>query len=133
MLGAQHRLADKLVYSKVKAQLGGSFRIGISGGAPLSKEIAEFFHSLDILILEGYGLTECTTAATVNRPEVPLRHRRPGAPRNRAPDRRGRRGADLVADVFAGYYKDAEATREVLGPDGWLRSGTSATSTPTAS
>ena len=51
----------------MKANLGGSFRIGISGGAPLSKEIAEFFHALDVLILEGYGLTECTTAATVNR------------------------------------------------------------------
>ena len=63
VLGAQHRLADRLVYSKVKANLGGRFRIGISGGAPLAKEIAEFFHSLDVLILEGYGLTECTTAA----------------------------------------------------------------------
>ena len=68
LLAAQHRLADRLVYSKVKANLGGRFRIGISGGAPLSKEIAEFFHSLDVLILEGYGLTECTTAASVNRP-----------------------------------------------------------------
>ena len=70
LLGAQHRLADKLVYSKVKAQLGGRLRIAISGGAPLAKEIAEFFHSLDVLILEGYGLTECTTAATVNRPDA---------------------------------------------------------------
>src|SRR4029078_13449702 len=64
----EHRLADKLVYSKVKDRLSGRLRLGISGGAPLAKEIIEYFHALDILILEGYGLTECTTAATVNRP-----------------------------------------------------------------
>jgi long-chain acyl-CoA synthetase len=66
-LALRHRVADRLVYSKVKARLGGRLRAAISGGAPLAKEIAEFFHALDILILEGYGLTECTTAATVNR------------------------------------------------------------------
>ena len=124
VLGAQHRLADKLVYSKVKAQLGGNFRIGISGGAPLSKEIAEFFHSLDILILEGYGLTECTTAATVNRPSRfrfgTVGPALPGTELRIAED-----GEVLISSptVFAGYYKDEEATREVLGPDGWLRSG----------
>src|ERR671938_1896037 len=67
-LALEHRLADRLVYSKVKRELGGRLRVAISGGAPLAKEIAEFFHALDVLILEGYGLTECTTAATVNRP-----------------------------------------------------------------
>ena len=124
VLGAQHRLADKLVYSKVKAQLGGNFRIGISGGAPLSKEIAEFFHSLDVLILEGYGLTECTTAATVNRPSKfrfgTVGPALPGTELRIAED-----GEVLISSptVFAGYYKDEEATREVLGPDGWLRSG----------
>jgi long-chain acyl-CoA synthetase len=71
------------VYSKVKANLGGNFRIGISGGAPLAKEIAEFFHSLDVLILEGYGLTECTTAASVNRPSRSASA--PSAPPSRAP------------------------------------------------
>ena len=68
-LGLQHRIADRLVYSKVKKRFGGRLRIGISGGAPLAKEIGELFHALDILILEGWGLTECTTAATVNRPQ----------------------------------------------------------------
>ena len=68
-LAVQHRIADRLVYSKVKERLGGRLRVAISGGAPLAREIAEFFHALDILILEGYGLTECTTAATVNRPD----------------------------------------------------------------
>ena len=68
MVALQHKLADRLVYSKVKSRLGGNLRIGVSGGAPLAKEIIEFFAALDILILEGYGLTECTTGATINRP-----------------------------------------------------------------
>jgi long-chain acyl-CoA synthetase len=57
-LAFKHRIADRLVYSKVKERLGGRLRAAISGGAPLAKEIAEFFHTLDILILEGYGQTE---------------------------------------------------------------------------
>jgi long-chain acyl-CoA synthetase len=123
-LALQHRLADRLVYSKVKERLGGRLRIGISGGAPLAKEVIEFFHSLDILILEGYGLTECTTAATVNRPS----HFRFGTVGPALP------GVELrIADdgevliktdtIFAGYYKDEQATLEVLPGDGWLRSG----------
>ena len=54
----QHQLADRLVYSKVKDRLGGRMRIAVAGGAPLSPEIAEFFQAIDIIILEGYGLTE---------------------------------------------------------------------------
>jgi long-chain acyl-CoA synthetase len=124
LLAAKHRLADRLVYAKVKRRLGGRLRIGISGGAPLSPEIAEFFHALDLLILEGWGLTECTTAATVNRPTrfrfgtvgLPM----PGIDVSAADD-----GELLIRGdtVFAGYLKDEAATREVLGADGWLRSG----------
>ena len=123
-LAAQHRLADRLVYSKVKARLGGRLRIGVSGGAPLAVEIARRFNALDILILEGYGLTECTTAATVNRPH---RYRfgtvgpaLPGVELEIADD-----GEILIrsATVFAGYHKDEAATRAVLGEDGWLRTG----------
>jgi long-chain acyl-CoA synthetase len=123
-LALQHSLADRLVYSKVKDRLGGRLRIGISGGAPLAKEIIEFFHALDILILEGYGLTECTTAATVNRPS---RYRfgtvgpaLPGVELRIADD-----GEVLIKTdtIFAGYYKDEQATQEVLPGDGWLRSG----------
>jgi len=62
-LALRHRLADRLVFSKIKDRLGGRLRLGVSGGAPLAKEMAEFFHSIDILIVEGWGLTECTTAA----------------------------------------------------------------------
>ncbi len=123
-LGAQHRLASKLVYSRVHERLGGRLRIGISGGAPLAKEVAEFFHALDVLILEGYGLTECTSAATVNRPD----NYRFGTVGPALPGTELRLGEDdelLIRSetVFQGYFKDPEATRAVLGDDGWLRSG----------
>jgi long-chain acyl-CoA synthetase len=123
-LAGQHRIADKLVYSKVKKRLGGRLRIGISGGAPLAKEIGELFHALDILILEGYGLTECTTAATVNRP-TRFRFGTVGPALPRCELRLADDGELLIRSptVFAGYYKDEEATREVLDGDGWLHSG----------
>jgi len=124
MLALQHRLADRLVYSKVKSRLGGNLRIGVSGGAPLAKEIIQFFAALDVIILEGYGLTECTTGATINRP---TRYRfgsvgpaLPGVELRVADD-----GEVLIKTdtIFGGYFKDEEATREVLTGDGWLRSG----------
>ena len=123
-LALRHRIADKLVYSKVKERLGGRIRICVSGGAPLAKEIIEFFHALDILILEGYGLTECTTAATVNRPTSyrfgTVGPALPGVRLRIADD-----GEVLIETdtIFAGYYKDEGATREILPGDGWLRSG----------
>jgi long-chain acyl-CoA synthetase len=123
-LAARYRVADRLVFSKVRARLGGRLRLPISGGAPLAKEIAEFFDAIGIRIMEGYGLTECTTASNVNRPE---RYRfgtvGPALPRVEV----------MVADdgeilirgetVFQGYLKDPEATAAVLTPDGWLKSG----------
>jgi long-chain acyl-CoA synthetase len=123
-LALRHRLADRLVYSKIKDRLGGRLRLGISGGAPLAKEIAEFFHSIDILIIEGWGLTECTTAASVNRPGR-FRFGTVGPALPKFDVRIADDGELLIRSetVFAGYYKDPEATREVLGEDGWLRSG----------
>ena len=127
-LAFQHRLADRLVFAKVRERLGGRLRTPISGGAPLAKEIAEFFDALGIRILEGYGLTECTTAATTNRID---RYRfgtvgpaLPGFELRVADD-----GELLVRSetVFAGYFKEAEATAEVLDEDGWLRTGDIAT------
>jgi long-chain acyl-CoA synthetase len=123
-LALRHRVADHLVYSKVKDRLGGRLRIGISGGAPLAKEIIEFFHALDLLILEGYGLTECTTAATVNRPSQfrfgTVGPALPGVELRVADD-----GEILIKTdtIFAGYFKDEQATQAVLPGDGWLRSG----------
>jgi long-chain acyl-CoA synthetase len=127
-LAVRHRIADRLVYSKVKARLGGRLRLPISGGAPLGKEVAELFDALDVRIMEGYGLTECTSAATSNH----LLSYRYGTVGQALP------GVELrVADdgelemrsetVFAGYYKDPEATAEVLSEDGWLRTGDIAT------
>jgi long-chain acyl-CoA synthetase len=124
LLAAQHRLADRLVYSKVKEKLGGRLRVANAGGAPLSRDIAEFFHSIDILVLEGYGLSEVTTAATVNRPSAfkfgtvgrPL----PGVELRIADD-----GEILIRSntVFAGYYHDDEATRATIDDEGFVRTG----------
>jgi long-chain acyl-CoA synthetase len=127
-LGLQRRLADKLVYSKVKARLGGRVRLGISGGAPLAKEVAELFYALDILILEGYGLTECTSAATVNRPSS-FRFGTVGPALPGVELKLDEDGELLIRTEtnFAGYLKDDEATRAALSEDNWLRSGDIAT------
>jgi long-chain acyl-CoA synthetase len=127
-LGVQVALADRLVFSKVKERLGGRLRTPISGGAPLAKEVAELFDAMGIRILEGYGLTECTTAATTNTHD---RYRfgtvgpaLPGFELRVADD-----GELMIRSetVFAGYFKDPEATAAVLEPDGWLHSGDIAT------
>jgi long-chain acyl-CoA synthetase len=124
LLAARRLVADRLVYSKIRGRFGGRLRIGISGGAPLAKEIAEFFHAVGLLILEGWGLTECTTAAAVNRPRRfrfgTVGPAMPGFEVQTAPD-----GELLIRSgtVFAGYYKDDSATRAVLDGDGWLHSG----------
>jgi len=123
-LAVQHRLADRLVYAKVKERLGGRLRTAISGGAPLAPDIAEFFHSIDILILEGYGLTECTTAATTSTHAAfrfgTVGKALPGVELRLADD-----GELLIRSetVFGGYLKDPEATAAVLTDDGWLKSG----------
>src|SRR6266508_4158609 len=123
-LGFRHRIADRLVYSKVKERLGGKLRLAISGGAPLAKEIGEFFHALDILILEGYGLSECTTACSVNQPgKVKFGTVGPVLPGFEV--RIAEDGEILIRSdtVFAGYYADDEATREAVDAEGWLHSG----------
>lgn len=124
LLALQHRIADRLVYSKIKSLLGGRIVYCISGGAPLPPEVAEFFHEFDILILEGYGLTETTATAVVNRPE----HYRLGTVGTPAPGTEIRIADDgeiLIRGpgVFQGYYKNPTATQDVLGDDGWFASG----------
>jgi long-chain acyl-CoA synthetase len=123
-LAIRHRIADRLVYSKVKNRLGGRLRLAISGGAPLAPEIAEFFHALDILILEGYGLSECTTACSVNRPGQ-IKFGTVGPPLPGFEVEIAEDGEILIRSetVFAGYYNDEEATRATLDVDGWLHSG----------
>jgi len=123
-LALRHLLADRLVYSKVKARLGGRLRLANSGGAPLSREVMELFAAFDLPIYEGYGLTECTTAASVNRPDA-YRFGTVGKPLPGVEVRLAEDGElELRSEtVFAGYLKDPEATREVLRDDGWLRTG----------
>ncbi|MHB1242670.1 MAG: AMP-dependent synthetase/ligase [Gaiellaceae bacterium] len=123
-LAIRYRIADKLVYTKVKERLGGRLRLAISGGAPLSQEIAEFFHAIDILLIEGYGLTECTTAASTNTHEA-YRFGTVGRPLPGTEVKLAEDGELLIRSetVFQGYYKEPEATAEVLGDDGWLRTG----------
>ena len=95
-----------------------------SGGAPLSREIIEFFDGIGLRIAEGYGLTECTTAASTNRPD----HYRFGSVGQPLPGFEVRIADDGEIElrsetVFKGYYKDPEATAAVLAPDGWLKTG----------
>jgi long-chain acyl-CoA synthetase len=124
VLGLQHRLASRLVYSKFKERLGGRIRVAVSGAAPLSVEIAEFFHALDVLILEGYGLSECTSAATANRPDK-FRFGTVGPALPRFELKTADDGELLIRSgtLFAGYYKEEAATREILDEDGWLHTG----------
>jgi long-chain acyl-CoA synthetase len=123
-LRAQLTLADRLVYSKVQARFGGRLRVAVSGGAPLSSEVAELLHSLGILVLEGYGLTEATAVVSVNHPDR-FRFGTVGIPAPGVDVRIEEDGEILVRGdtVFSGYYGDEEATRAVLTDDGWLRTG----------
>jgi long-chain acyl-CoA synthetase len=124
-LEVQLRIADRLVFDKIRARFGGRVRYFISGSAPLSREIAEFFHACGILILEGYGLTETSAAGFVNRPNryafgsvgLPV----PGTECKLAPED----GEILIksAAVMQGYHNLPEATAEALTADGWLRTG----------
>jgi long-chain acyl-CoA synthetase len=123
-LKVQHRLFDKLVFSKVRDRFGGRVKFFISGSAALNAEIAAWFHAAGILILEGYGMTENAAGATVNHPEqykigtvgIPF----PGTEVRIAADGEVQlKGPHLMA----GYHNRDEATTEAMTDDGWLRTG----------
>jgi len=124
LLAAQHRVADKLVFSKVRARFGGRVRFFISGSAALSPDIAEWFHAAGILILEGYGLTETSAGTTVNRPEQ-YRLGTVGLPFPGTELRIAADGEVLVKGpgVMDGYQHLDRETAETLVGDGWLATG----------
>jgi len=121
----QYRLADRLVLSKIRKQLGmDRIRLAVTGAAPIPPEVHEFILGLGIPLCEGWGMSECTAAVTVHRPGrikvgtvgLPV----PGAEISIADD-----GEVLVRGpmVMRGYRKDLEKTAEAIGSDGWLRTG----------
>jgi long-chain acyl-CoA synthetase len=116
-------IADKLVYSKIRAGTGGKLRLVMSGGAPLSKEMAEFFWAVGIPIYQGYGLTETSPVLTSNYPQN--RVGSSGRPIANVQIRIADDGEILAKGpcVMQGYYKAPEATRDVLSEDGWFKTG----------
>jgi len=116
-------LADQLVYKKVRAGLGGRLRLVSSGGAPLAKELAEFFWAIGVPIYQGYGLTETSPIVSTNYPVN--RVGSSGKPIPNVQVRTAEDGEILVKGpcIMQGYYKNVEATREALTPDGWLGTG----------
>lgn len=123
-LRAAHYVARLLVFSKIHAGLGGRLRLTISGGAPLAREIAEFFHSMGILVLEGYGLTETSTVSHVNHLER-YKIGTVGLPLRGMECRIGSDGEILLRgpNVFKGYYRDPKETQEALDAEGWFHTG----------
>jgi len=118
-------IAHRLVFEKLHTALGGRLQWAVSGGAPLSRDIAEFFHAAGILVLEGYGLTETCPAATFNRPT----HYKFGSVGQALPGVEVKIAADgeillRGANVATrGYWKQSEATAEVFEASGWFHTG----------
>jgi long-chain acyl-CoA synthetase len=124
VLALKNAVATRLVFSKIQAVLGGRMRFLVSGGAPLSKEIAEFFHAAGVLILEGWGLTETTAGTCVNRPDKyafgTVGPAVPGIELKIAAD-----GEILVrgGSVMKEYYGKPDATAEAIDGEGWFHTG----------
>lgn len=116
--------ADKLIFRKVRAAFGGRIEFFVSGGAPLAKELAEFFHSVGILIIEGWGATEGTTPYSLNTPGQ-FRFGSVGKALPRVHVRVAGDGELEVKgpNIFKGYWRMPEETRDVFTPDGYFRTG----------
>lgn len=117
------KIADKLVFSKVRARLGGRLRIAASGAAPLGRDLAEFFTAINMPLIEGYGLTEAGVISF-----NPLENPKPGSIGRVLPGIQARLTEDSELQVktpciFLGYYKDEAATRSVMTEDGWFSTG----------
>ncbi len=124
LLALKHRVAHKLVFSKLEALFGGRLRFFISGSAPLNKALGEFFHAAGIVIAEGYGLTETSAATCVNTFEK-LRFGTVGHPLPGTQVRIAEDGEILIKGrgVMRGYHNLPEQTAEALDAEGWLHSG----------
>ena len=125
LLAVQWRLADKLVFSKLRERFGGKLKWFVSGSAPLSRELAEFFHAAGMLILEGYGLTETNSFTSVNRIDA-YKFGTVGKPLH--PELKVKIASDgeiLTRGVtnLTGYYKLPDATAEAIDADGWFHTG----------
>lgn len=129
-LNLKYLAAQKLVLGKIKDAFGGRLRFAISGGAPLAKEISQFFHACDIMVLEGYGLTETTAAVTVNTP-YDYEFGTIGKPIGDVEIKFAEDGELLVKSkkVMVEYFEDPEATAKVL-QDGWFATGDIGERTP---
>lgn len=118
------RIADRLVYSKIRAGVGGRIRIFSSGGAPLAPELAEFFWSVGLPVYQGYGLTETSPVVTFSSPKT-YKVGTVGRPIPNVELRIADDGEILVKGpcVMQGYYHKPDETRAVLTPDGWFSTG----------
>jgi long-chain acyl-CoA synthetase len=120
---ARYRLADALVLSKVRRIFGGRLEMALVGAAPVARDLLEFFDACGVTVLEGYGLTESTAAATLNTPQE-MRLGTVGRPLPGTEVKIAADGEILLRgpNVFEGYYKNAAATAETFS-DGWLATG----------
>jgi long-chain acyl-CoA synthetase len=121
---AQHAAFDKLVYSKLRAALGGKCEYAVSGGAPLGDRLGHFYRGIGVNVLEGYGLTETTAALTANLPDA-QKVGTVGRPIQGTAVRVADDGELLFkgGQVFHGYWHNEQATAEVQDVDGWFHSG----------
>ena len=122
-LRVRHAVSDKLVYAKLRDAMGGEIQYAVSGGAPLGTRLGHFFRGIGVTILEGYGLTETTAPATVNRPSA-MRIGSVGLPLPGVDVRIADDGEILLrgVNVFRGYHANDEATASSI-QDGWFRTG----------